>query len=60
MLSCADVYVYIIYVCAAGFTLPFAMKYIIETYNPPDIKHPPTVKEVRHKGQWRPLRALPP
>jgi hypothetical protein len=32
----------------AGFAVPFTMKYLIETYNPPDIKHPPTVKEVRH------------
>lgn len=32
---------------AAGFTLPFAMKAIIERTNPPETKNPPTVKEVR-------------
>jgi len=38
-----------ILVCAAGFTLPFAMKAIIERYNPPEIQHPPTVREVRQQ-----------
>lgn len=33
-------------VCVAGFTLPFAMKAVIEANNPPEIKQPPTVKEV--------------
>lgn len=34
-------------VSPAGFTLPFAMKAIIERVNPPEAKHPPTIKEVR-------------
>lgn len=34
------------YWTAAGFTLPFAMKAIIERTNPPEIKNPPTVKEM--------------
>jgi hypothetical protein len=33
--------------CAAGLTLPFAVRALIESSREPEVKHPPTVKEVR-------------
>lgn len=48
---------------AAGLTVPFGVKALIEAYREPEVKHPPTVKEVSDFQlatlQWTGRAALP-
>lgn len=39
--------------CRAGLTVPFAVRALIERYREPEVKHPPTVKEVRQQCTWQ-------